>query len=451
MPILRSAHIRRGSLFAVAIAILIGVGSVANSGGFHSAPGSAPAAISRTTPVSDQAPAISNASCSAGACHGSPATDSLVGVKPIARMWHRSASHWQAADPHAGAYALLTDKPNRPVTVSAESMLLRLGVNGPARNEVRCLVCHTDPALTSPRAGIAADLMEHLRSDGVGCQACHGRAETWLVPHTAGTLAGMTPLRAVVDRAQVCAGCHIGAPASEALPARQVDHDLLAAGHPRLTYDFAEHHRRLPKHWTEKAPGANFEIRLWLVGQVVEAEAVCRQLADRAAQGAWPELAEFRCAACHHDLAGESRDSPIGYLRWRSSWYLLTTGGSHPPLDALLEMMNGRKRPQPDVVRTAAEKALAELKLRRAVIAATADAELPQLLRAALAAAPAGIIDGEDLVSLLQAMAAWERNRKVAAADPADFEAAYESARKREWKELKRRLDGLLLRLQQAE
>src|SRR6476660_5000791 len=108
--------------------------------------------------------------------------------------------------------------------------------------------------------------MASLRSEGVGCEACHGNASSWYGPHTGDTWSaanrpalyqthGMHKLYDVGERALVCAGCHVGAPADEKrgypVP-RDMNHDMIAAGHPRLNFDFADYQRRLPPHWQEK-------------------------------------------------------------------------------------------------------------------------------------------------------------------------------------------------------
>src|SRR6185312_10631892 len=127
---------------------------------------------------------------------------------------------------------------------------------------------------------------------------------------------GMARLYDIGERALACAGCHVGAPADpeRGYPVRDMNHDMIAAGHPRLNFDFADYQRRLPPHWQEKdrlAAAAtprppDFEAKGWLVGRVAAAEAACRLTADRARRLApWPEFAEFNCYACHHDLVPE--------------------------------------------------------------------------------------------------------------------------------------------------
>jgi hypothetical protein len=98
-----------------------------------------------------------------------------------------------------------------------------------------------------------------------------------------------------------------------------MNHDLIAAGHPRLNFDYGTYLRALPPHWAEKdrtvslpkLRPASDEFVHWLTGRAAMASAADRLRADRAKRGPWPELAEFDCYACHHSLTGESR-KPLG-------------------------------------------------------------------------------------------------------------------------------------------
>jgi hypothetical protein len=146
----------------------------------------------------------------------------------------------------------------------------------------------------------------------------------------------MTPVGDPAALARTCAGCHVGAAANveDGLPRRDVNHDLIAAGHPRLNFEFGAFLANLPPHWDEearkktRAPG--FAARVWVAGQLVSAEAALELLADRAGshdQKPWPEFAEYNCYACHHDLSEPSWRQQLGYggrtpgsLPW-SSWY----------------------------------------------------------------------------------------------------------------------------------
>ncbi|HAB11665.1 MAG TPA: hypothetical protein DCE47_08250, partial [Planctomycetaceae bacterium] len=95
------------------------------------------------------------------------------------------------------------------------------------------------------------------------------------------------------------------------------------AGHPRLNFEMSAYHANLPRHWDDAADrkrhagrpdaadGTLRELKLWAVGQVETLRARAELSRWRAAStgvAPWPELAETRCFACHHDL----RDA-----RWR--------------------------------------------------------------------------------------------------------------------------------------
>jgi hypothetical protein len=129
--------------------------------------------------------------------------------------------------------------------------------------------------------------------------------------------------------AQTCVGCHVGAPpdVTNYIPLRDVNHDLIAAGHPRLDFEFSTYLANMPPHWAQRNrirprnmnPGKDwepmFEARAWTIGQIATARASLKLLHYHAtakdSSGAyehkqWPEFAEHDCFACHHDLLGKS-------------------------------------------------------------------------------------------------------------------------------------------------
>src|SRR5204862_7477655 len=122
-------------------------------------------------------------------------------------------------DPHHRAYEVLGDDRSKEI----EAHLARGGEALDARTDLRCLGCHTTLTLT--------EQPDHsLRTEGVGCEACHGNATGWVGDH-AGWAAGpghaerakaMTRLSDPRVRAETCAGCHVGG------PGRDVTHDLIA-------------------------------------------------------------------------------------------------------------------------------------------------------------------------------------------------------------------------------
>jgi hypothetical protein len=195
----------------------------------------------------------------------------------------------------------------------SRQIVARLGESA-AHENVRCLACHVNPSVATRADEVA------LHLEGVDCEACHGNAGTWIASHTTDQT-GMAKLASTAERAKVCAGCHVGAPKSETAPLRDVNHDLIAAGHPRLNFDYLTYLRALPPHWTEseRTPQGrrprNPDVADAAIGSAAVAGASLHLLADRATRGPWPEFADFDCSACHHDLPGNRPSA--GALRWR--------------------------------------------------------------------------------------------------------------------------------------
>src|SRR5262249_15141429 len=138
---------------------------------------------------------------------------------------------------------------------------------------------------------------------------------------------GMTDLSDAKTQAKVCAGCHVGAAPSNGLPPREVDHDLIAAGHPRLAFEFTAFRNNLPPHWS---PARTEPPNAGAVAELVAADMSLDLLAYRAgrAKGPWPEFAEYDCFACHASLRVDSWRAGSGYYRGRlpgslppNKWY----------------------------------------------------------------------------------------------------------------------------------
>jgi hypothetical protein len=253
---------------------------------------------------------VGTPSCSARSCHG--------GDEPLAgrAIGRHEYSAWNYADPHTRSLAVLFNDRSKQIAQ-------RLHLSKPAHQEPRCLACHAETA--------SGDGPAYATS--VGCESCHGPAWLWLDPHTMGagwrdkfpeaakTLLDVNNLTAM---ARSCVGCHIGAPPANGIGVRDMNHDMIAAGHPRLNFEFAGYLAQLPPHWKTSARphDAAFFARAWAVGQAVSAEAALNLLEYRAQQPAWPELAEYACYACHHDLAGPAgwRKDSKGTMPW-GSWY----------------------------------------------------------------------------------------------------------------------------------
>ncbi|HSQ54145.1 MAG TPA: multiheme c-type cytochrome [Gemmata sp.] len=406
--------------------------------------------------------AIGISGCLASACHGAPAEQLLAG-KINGPTWMSSGSCWFAADPHAGTFDLLTDHPRRPVRVTAGEMMKRLGSPIPATEDSRCLACHTNPSLANPDRGEPARVLA-IRREGIGCEGCHGNAGGWLREHTAGSdrvnlsASGMTIMTAVPDRAAVCMGCHVGAPRDRGYPVRDMNHDMIAAGHPRLHFDFGESMRRLPRHWDKKKTQTN-PAREWLLGRVARAEAACKLLADRADRAArsdsrtpWPEFAEYNCASCHHAIPDPPRvdtlhleDRRAGTLSWQTIWPATTDprAGRSALAPVLASMRNPGSREHLSELSSQAAHNLAALKEK---IVNLPDADIEELARSVFQESLLTTADTDLLGQLLLGLSSLERSTPRLGADA--VEAAFDQYRQRDWAGVRRSLKDLLPRMQ---
>lgn len=274
-------------------------------------------------------PIARSQSCSSSACHGS-----LVGSQVPTEIRYDEYFVW-LEDPHAKAYRALSGD-------LAKSILVKLGVADDRlrplpgqqasfkRHWNSCLACHETNAHLSADSVLKdtvtdVDQLHNVPAEGVSCESCHGDARDWLHQHyRKSSKASVSDdekrgrnfvvpddIAAIVQR---CTNCHVGSPAGD------VNHELIAAGHPALRFEYAWYKSRLAKHWktnrrvlkgSDQRPiSAESPAREWLIGQVVSSIAAIEQLERRTAieedRTDWPEFAEYNCFSCHHDLRYQS-------------------------------------------------------------------------------------------------------------------------------------------------
>ena len=83
----------------------------------------------------------------------------------------------------------------------------------------------------------------------------------------------MRPTKDLLARGQACAECHVGKGTAD------VNHDLIAAGHPRLNFEYGSQLAKLPKHWRvadDKARHPDYEAKVWALGQILAGQGVAR-------------------------------------------------------------------------------------------------------------------------------------------------------------------------------
>ncbi|MBI3608629.1 MAG: hypothetical protein HY207_11735 [Nitrospirae bacterium] len=241
-------------------------------------------------------------SCASSHCHGSAQPRTAYDVRQNEYLI------WLKQDKHTKTYSVLSNALSKRI---AKNMKLKR----PPQEEARCLDCH-GLAVAEELQARPVDL-----ADGISCEGCHGPAGGWLAGHTEegwthqrSVEAGMTDLRDLVTRTEVCLGCHLGKTGTG------VDHELLAAGHPDLVFELVNFSAAMPAHWTpvsrKKAradrPDRN-TARAWAVGQVVQFRESMHLTARRAQSGRWPDFAEMECTSCHHALNGGKERQLRGY------------------------------------------------------------------------------------------------------------------------------------------
>jgi hypothetical protein len=342
---------------------------------------------------------VPTASCGSQPCHGGGAPGQ-VGSEHT--TWAPVVNPDGPHDPHAKAYRVLF---NADSTRMAKLLDLKVA----AHEYPLCLKCHAVDNV-KPAAAVA---------DGVGCGSCHGPAERWLEAHYAPGWKGLSnrqkwedygfvPAGNLVARSLNCVGCHVGDAEKE------VNHDLIAAGHPRLAFESARFHAtpEYRKHWAEKVPQPAFEVRAWVAGQAATLRAatdLLRARAERAAKddpkACWPEFAGLACFSCHQTVgsadirrpAGQAK-RPVGVSGWEV-WsnaaagvaaeltpeaFAGVTGPGLGELDELRKVM-GKTFPDPKRVAAHAAKAVAELDAWLAALQAAEDRDpSPRVSPAAL-------------------------------------------------------------------
>ena len=106
-----------------------------------------------------------------------------------------------------------------------------------------------------------------------------------------------------VVRAGICFSCHLGTTDQFA------NHQLMAAGHPRLRFELESSTVNQPAHYLvdddyRRRKGSIQPFNMWLTGQLKGAtrylELVKSGLYDTG--GAFPELALYACNSCHHEM-----------------------------------------------------------------------------------------------------------------------------------------------------
>ena len=365
--------------------------------------------------------ALGVSSCATVSCHGGP----LAGNHDVQSF---AATIWAGDDRHARAYEVLHSP-------RSQRMARLLGI-GPPHRAQQCLACHSVQSMSRER------LPQEVLADGVGCAACHGDATHWQQAHTqpgwkelspeARASLGYRDLSTPLSRVQTCVGCHVGDSQQE------VNHDLIAAGHPRLFFEFAAYQRLEPRHWSpdgKAESAADFTARSWSVGQTATLAAVAELLATRVRRARdagdaghpqrWPEFAEFDCYSCHRTLGPDtnaaSREPALRRPRpGQPSWQPWQVAGAR-----LLRAGLEGPVPIPDTTATALEQSTVDIRLLLDTQWAATDRErLNRLLLEASGLAFAARRSGAEIDARPRIVvdASHQTLDAIAAANPAEWQ-----------------------------
>jgi hypothetical protein len=240
------------------------------------------AAVAQQPPAPAPGQYVGVASCINSGCHGS--TQPLNASRVLQNEYYT----WKDHDRHSKAQFVLSNAVSARI---AKNMHLKRA----ADKEPLCLDCHA----TNVPARLVSGHIDI--EDGIQCESCHGPASGWRDEHTQpgwtheqSVQRGMIDLRHVPTRGSLCLSCHLGTGSKE------VDHELIASGHPLLAFELDNYTANMPPHWT---PGRETHgVRAWATGQAVAFRDSLDNLARHARGEKWPEFSDMSCYNCHHGL-----------------------------------------------------------------------------------------------------------------------------------------------------
>ena len=240
------------------------------------------------------------ASCGATTCHGRQEADGAIVRQDEIMRWQEESTPGGA---HSRAFRVLREP--RSIAIAK-----RLGLKD-AASASECLGCHTtDAARKGPR---------FQTNDGVGCESCHGASSGWISSHYAvgasharNVAQGLIPLDNPKARASVCLDCHFGS----AKKGQFVDHRIMAAGHPRISFEM-DLFSTLQQHHDEdvdyiRRKGRTNSVQFWAVGQAMALERSLNLFTKPAiaTEGIFPEFYFYDCHSCHRRIYDDPSARP---------------------------------------------------------------------------------------------------------------------------------------------
>lgn len=171
---------------------------------------------------------LGSRSCASTSCHGRD--DGGPHVSPRGREF----AVWLAHDPHARAAQTIQSPRFREIL---DGVIGEQGAEFRREMELRCAVCHDPVGFEAAKHGV--ERSKH--AVGFTCESCHGAAEHWIAAHYERDITrerlselGMVDTKNLLARGRQCASCHVGDGECD------MNHDMIAAGHPPLRFGSAD-------------------------------------------------------------------------------------------------------------------------------------------------------------------------------------------------------------------
>ena len=287
------------------------------------------------------------ASCAGSSCHARLAPSGAVVRQNELFTWQDPANQ---AGQHSRAYAVLAQP-------RARAIADKLGIAS-VQAAPECLGCHADPAPVNLRGA------KFQITDGVGCEACHGGSRNWLsdhytVPatHAANVARGMVALDDPKVRAAVCLDCHFGSDKQ----GQFVSHKLMAAGHPRLSFELdlftaLQSHHTVDADYIKRKTAAG-GVKTWAIGQALALDRAVGLYGNPAVgqDGVFPQLFFFDCHACHRRISDErdavptalpnpARPTPVGTPVFNDENMIMLAAAARLASPALADQFDARSR-----------------------------------------------------------------------------------------------------------
>ena len=297
-------------------------------------------------------------SCGASNCHGGERHELVPPQRSGGEL-----EIYRSRDPHGRAGELLETERFADILLRlkiAEKLPQTASRGYRVLDQVRlqeCMNCHNPADMEnrwSPETGARSTSLTFA----IECETCHGSAQHWIASHArpgwnrmAATLQGFQDTKNLLVRGRACSQCHVGDANHD------MNHDMIAAGHPPLRFELASYVAKLPKHWHDRKARTltpHLELQLWLAGQIANFDSSLtllesrkqrsREVNDNRTPGelasvlignrpttSWPEFAEYSCTGCHQAITSSAnwsaakqrqtpRETPLAWASWNQGF-----------------------------------------------------------------------------------------------------------------------------------